>query len=59
MKSRVLLNTQRKELHDVLLRSGIDPSVTKWTNDKKGWTHDEVDTLDVGFCHFLFNAYYD
>lgn len=53
---RVLLNTQRRELHDVLIRHGVDPAVTKWTKDKKGWTNSSVDTLEAGLCHFLFNA---
>lgn len=55
MKSRALLNTQRKELHDILIKRGIDPAVTKWTDDTKGWTRGEVDTLEAGLCHFLFN----
>src|SRR5690606_7767026 len=52
---RALLNTQRKELHDILLARGIDPAVTKWTNDGKGWTRGNVETLEAGLCHFLFN----
>lgn len=59
MKYRVLLNTQRKELHDILVSAGVDPTVTKWTSEGKGWTSDEVDTLEAGFCHFLFNAGHD
>lgn len=59
MKSRVLLNTQRKELHDILVKRGIDPAVTKWTADGKGWTQSNVDTLEAGLCHFLFNPSYD
>ena len=55
MTSRVLLNTQRKELHDILLKHGIDPAVTKWTNNGHGWTSANVDTLEAGLCHFLFN----
>jgi hypothetical protein len=59
MKSRVLLNTQRKALHDILVNRGLNPAVSRWTNDQKGWTNDEVDTLEIGLCHFLFNASYD
>jgi hypothetical protein len=55
VKNRALLNTQRKELHDILVARGVDPAVTKWTNDGKGWTRGNVDTLEAGLCHFLFN----
>ena len=59
MKSRALLNKQRKELHDILVKRGIDPAVTRWTSDGKKWTSDEADTLEAGLCHFLFNPGYD
>ncbi|MCD0256996.1 hypothetical protein JWH11_02140 [Xanthomonas melonis] len=59
MKSRALLNKQRKELHDILLKRGIDPAVTRCTSDAKKWNSDEVDTLEAGLCHFLFNPGYD
>jgi len=59
MKSRALLNTQRKELYDILVARGIDPAVTKWTDDRKGWTHRDVDTLEAGLCHFLFSPDHD
>lgn len=59
MKSRVILNTQRKDLHDILVSAGVDPTVTKWTSDKKGWTSSDVDTLEAGLCHFLFNPGHD
>lgn len=59
MKSRALLNKQRKELHDILIKRGIDPAVTRWTSDRKGWTNDDADTLEAGLCHFLFNPSYD
>lgn len=59
MKSRALLNKQRKELHDILLKSGIDPAVTKWTSDGKKWTNEDADTLEAGLCHFLFSPSYD
>lgn len=53
---RVLLNTQRKELHDILIEHGVNPAATKWTNEKKGWTSSNVDTLEAGICHFLFST---
>lgn len=53
---RVLLNIQRKELHDILINRGVDPAVTRWTNEKKGWTNSSVETLEAGLCHFLFNT---
>lgn len=59
MKSRALLNKQRKELHDILINRGIDPAVTRWTSDGKNWTSDDADNLEVGLCHFLFNPNYD
>lgn len=57
--NRALLNTQRKELHDILVARGVDPAVTKWTNDGKGWTRGSVDTLEAGLCHFLFSPQSD
>ena len=54
MKDRALLNTQRKDLHEALIKIGIDPATTRWTNEQKGWTSEQVDTLHAGLCHFLF-----
>ncbi len=51
---RVLLNSQRTELYEILVEAGIDPSRTKWTDDQKDWTSDEVETLEIGLCYFLF-----
>jgi hypothetical protein len=59
MADRVLLNTQRRHLHEILVANGIDPAVTVWTNDKKGWTSGTVETLEAGLCHFLFNPDHD
>lgn len=53
--NRVLLNLQRKELHDVLMSRGVSPALVKWTNDAKGWTNSAVETLEVGLCHFVFS----
>jgi hypothetical protein len=55
MIKRALLNSQRKQLHDILVNRGVDPAVTKWTNDGKGWTSNNIETLEAGLCHFLFN----
>jgi hypothetical protein len=55
MMKRVLLNSQRKQLHDLLIKRGVDPAVTKWTNDGKGWASNNLETLQAGLCHFLFN----
>lgn len=52
---RALLNSQRKELHDILTKHEVNPAVTKWTNEGKGWTKNNVETLEAGLCHFLFN----
>lgn len=54
MKKRLLLNTQRKELHDILVARGVDPGTTRWTNDAKDWTRNAVETLEAGVCHFVF-----
>lgn len=53
--NRVLLNTQRQELHALLLKHDIDPAVTKWSNEGKGWASGDVETLEAGLCHFLFH----
>jgi hypothetical protein len=43
----------RKELHDLLVGAGIDPAITRWTNDTKSWCRPPAETLEVGLCHFL------
>lgn len=53
--SRQLLNAQRKQLHDILVSEGVNPALTKWTNDQKEWTSGQTDTLEVGLCYFLIN----
>jgi hypothetical protein len=55
MMKRALLNSQRKQLHDILIKHGVDPAVTKWTNEGYGWASSNVETLEAGLCHFLFN----
>lgn len=55
MTSRALINSQRKELHDILVKQGIDPAVTKWTSDGKNWARGNLDTLEAGLCHFVFH----
>lgn len=51
---RVLINMHRKQLYDLLVSAGVDPAVTRWTNDTKSWCHPPAETLEVGLCHFLF-----
>jgi len=52
---RKLLNAQRKQLHNILVDEGVDPTQTRWTNDQKGWTSDHTDTLEIGICYFVIN----
>ena len=55
MTVRLLTNTQRAQLHDILVKRGVDPGVTTWTNDTKSWCRQPAETLEVGLCHFLFH----
>ena len=52
---RRLINLQRRELHDIIVHAGIDPSIARWTDDKKGWTSAKCETIEIGLCYFLFN----
>jgi len=54
MLKRILLNIQRKQLHDILFQHDVDPALCKWTNDGKDWTN-RAETLEVGLCHFVFS----
>lgn len=50
---KCLTNNQRTQLHDILTDAGVDPSNTNWTNDGKGWTLGDFDTLELGHCYFV------
>lgn len=54
MTTRVLLNAHRQELHQLLVKAGVDPAIANWTRDPKGWTSSDVETLEVGLCFFVF-----
>ena len=51
---RRLLNIQRKQLHDILINAEVDPAVARWTDDRKSWTSDACETIEIGLCYFLF-----
>lgn len=44
----------------MLLAAGVDPNVTRWSNDGMSWTKDgQCETLHAGLCHFLIHPDHD